>query len=275
MSELRQNQWDESKHPRDEEGKFTDGAGDGKMSYEDFRDQRQKLAWKLRQDLTTPKKKAFERLLPLADNPDDLLTLDKEVFQENIVTKEQLNAAIEKNKEKQAQKEAEERKKKEAARAEREAEERRIAEERAQHVERVRQNTTATEAQAEKLLGVSERAEKAYEQAVGGRRGSTGAGYVGKSKSVRANEAEIEGRFPATKAAQILGVTRKKLDEVIGTSGEWHHTGALYKETNYYDIADVCDIVSDLPYESPEYIRKTYSAASIENVEKLYGIKLN
>lgn len=266
MSELRQNQWDESKHPRDEQGQFTSTA-----NYDDFRQRRTVLSWKSGIDgLQIPKKKYYEELAAKMENAADLDYLPADLFGKDLPIDE-IKAAIEKNKEIERQNASEAAKKKEAATAERSEAEK--AQKNA--LAAIRKNTTATEAQAEKLIEVTKRAEKVIEQAVTGKRANSGSsGYVGKSKSVRATNAEAEGRFPATKAAQILGVSSKKVADVFGT-GEWHHTGALYKETNYYDIADVCDIVSDLPYESPEYIRKTYSAASIENVEKLYGIKIN
>jgi len=69
-------------------------------------------------------------------------------------------------------------------------------------------------------------------------------GYDGWSKSNRALEAEKEGKYPITQAAQILSkklgwpVTKTKaLLLTLGTK-EWHHTSKFYNETKYYDISD-------------------------------------
>ena len=57
------------------------------------------------------------------------------------------------------------------------------------------------------------------------------------TKSRRAYIAESEGRFPATKIATIIGggVQARDVKEVLGTKGEWHHTGTYANETSYYD----------------------------------------
>jgi len=62
-------------------------------------------------------------------------------------------------------------------------------------------------------------------------------GYNGFSKSNNAVIAECDGRFPASKAAKILGVPVKFLKECCGwaNGGEWHHTSKFYNVVDYYN----------------------------------------
>lgn len=66
-------------------------------------------------------------------------------------------------------------------------------------------------------------------------------GYSGYSKSNNAVDAENYGRYPLTKAAEIVAtnfnITKEQakwLLSKIGTN-EWHHTSNHYNRTNYYD----------------------------------------
>jgi len=68
-------------------------------------------------------------------------------------------------------------------------------------------------------------------------------GYIGYSKSVRAYNAEREGRFPKTIFKKKYGLTEKTFNflenrGIIGTSGEWHHTSKYGNKTQYYGIQD-------------------------------------
>ena len=62
-------------------------------------------------------------------------------------------------------------------------------------------------------------------------------GYYKSKKSIRAIRAELNNKFPASVASQMLGVSQKAIeDNLIPT--EWHHSnGALYKAVEYYDIS--------------------------------------
>jgi hypothetical protein len=69
-------------------------------------------------------------------------------------------------------------------------------------------------------------------------------GYVGSSRSVRAVEAETEGKFPLTRAIQnltkTLGITRKAARELLIKVGpcEAHHTSKYANLTDYYDLGE-------------------------------------
>lgn len=70
-------------------------------------------------------------------------------------------------------------------------------------------------------------------------------GYFGSSRSVRAVEAEEEGKLPLSRAIPIiskkLGITRKAARELIESVGpcEAHHTSKYANLTDYYDLYDV------------------------------------
>lgn len=59
------------------------------------------------------------------------------------------------------------------------------------------------------------------------------------SKSSRAEEAERNGRFPATRAAKKLGLSLKAFTvarHAIGHyASEWHHVGRYATPVNYFD----------------------------------------
>lgn len=69
-------------------------------------------------------------------------------------------------------------------------------------------------------------------------------GYIGCSRSARACEAEREGKFPLTRAAQILAeramcsvAFARRCLLVIGHC-EWHHVGKYASACLYYDTED-------------------------------------
>lgn len=65
-------------------------------------------------------------------------------------------------------------------------------------------------------------------------------GYVGSSKSIRAAEAEQNGKLPFTRAKKVLatrlGITQRAAGELLAEIGpcEWHHTGKYARRTDYY-----------------------------------------
>ena len=70
------------------------------------------------------------------------------------------------------------------------------------------------------------------------------AGYHHFSKSNNAIDAEVDGRYPITKARAILAkklnwpVAKSKAFLLhVGTS-EWHHTSKFYNRAKYYDVTD-------------------------------------
>lgn len=69
-------------------------------------------------------------------------------------------------------------------------------------------------------------------------------GYIGSSKSVRAIEAEAEGKLPLSHAiptlAKALGITRKATRDLLLKVGscEVHHTSKYANLTDYYDLED-------------------------------------
>jgi len=61
------------------------------------------------------------------------------------------------------------------------------------------------------------------------------AGYFNYSKSNNAVYAESQGRYPATKCAQVYGFKSAKLVRETMRSTEWHHTSKKYNITDFYD----------------------------------------
>ena len=70
-------------------------------------------------------------------------------------------------------------------------------------------------------------------------------GYVGWSRSVRASEAERDGKLPLSRAvkevAKFCGITQKQARAVCLLIGrcEWHHTSKHFNATDYYDVGDI------------------------------------
>lgn len=260
--------WNEADHPRDDSGRFVEKGG-----YEGLRERRFSLSLYGRNYSQMPSKKNWQRVVDTLGTEEDVEYLTPTDFSQAFDREKLLQRIGEEKENIQSLKNAEE------ARRQRMAEERVQAqsaeEQRIQKVvDRIKASTTANDTTAKKLIAVTDRAEEAADKARNAKRQSSGqSGYVGKSKSVRATNAEAEGKFPKTKAALILGVTTMELKSVMAPI-EWHHTGALYQASDYYDISDICDIASDLQDETPDYIRQKYSAQSIDTFEKLYGVKI-
>lgn len=72
-------------------------------------------------------------------------------------------------------------------------------------------------------------------------------GYVGYSRSVRAVEAEKEGKLPLSRAIPVVsratGVTRKLARLILKGIGpcEWHHTSKNFNRTSFYDTQVAID----------------------------------
>lgn len=110
------------------------------------------------------------------------------------------------------------------------------------------------EAEAEKYRASFER----NRQALRNRLAYSNNGYVEDKKSVRAVKAELEGRFPATEAAKMLGVSAAKIKANLSPS-EWHHSGGtMYNRIDYYDISKYIDLADnpDLVFD-PDYAEET------------------
>lgn len=71
-------------------------------------------------------------------------------------------------------------------------------------------------------------------------------GYVGWSRSVRATEAEAEGKLPLTRAipavSSIAGCTRNEARAALVAMGpcEWHHTSKKFNRTDFYNVGAAC-----------------------------------
>jgi len=65
-------------------------------------------------------------------------------------------------------------------------------------------------------------------------------GYIGFSRSKRAALAEEFGRYPATRAAQLLGVSTAAVKAVL-VPHEWHHASKYFNRVDYYDISLLLD----------------------------------
>ena len=86
-------------------------------------------------------------------------------------------------------------------------------------------------------------------------------GYIGSKKSVRAIGAEEEGKFPASVAGKLLGVSSEAIKNVL-TPCEWHHTGKYFNTTDYYDIQIFLDIINNSD-ELKEYDSEEIEEAKI------------
>lgn len=72
-------------------------------------------------------------------------------------------------------------------------------------------------------------------------------GYRGQSKSVRAVNAEQDGKYPLTTALRIvareLKITQKQARELCLSEGasEWHHVGKYANRCDYYNTVAIVD----------------------------------
>ncbi len=261
--------WEESKHPRDDEGKFVEKGG-----YEGLRIRRGNMSELFgRSSTDMPSKKNWQRVVDIVGTEEDLEYVDSSVYKQEMTREQLLQHIAERKENARAIIHAEEEKK--LLEAQKKREEKEWEEKnRREKLDKIKTNANVTDTGAQKLLDVGDRADKAREAAENKRfQSQRASGYDGKSKSVRAINAEADGKFPISKAAQILGVTTIKIKQFLSPS-EWHHTGAMYNETYYYDIADICDIADDLAYDDASEIRENYSAESIRDFENIFGVKI-
>lgn len=96
------------------------------------------------------------------------------------------------------------------------------------------------------------------------------AGYCGFSKSNNAVAAEFEGKYSATEAARLLGVSAAAIKAILRPC-EWHHTGSHYRKTDYYDISEILDESE----EGQEILKdlKAYKADKIETQSYIADVK--
>ena len=66
-------------------------------------------------------------------------------------------------------------------------------------------------------------------------------GYCDFSKSNNAVSAESSGRYPASRAAKILGVPARFVREVCGfaSHGEYHHYSKYFNRVDYFDTQEI------------------------------------
>lgn len=70
-------------------------------------------------------------------------------------------------------------------------------------------------------------------------------GYYKNKKSIRAIRAELDNKFPASIAGQMLGVSQGAIKNNL-TPTEWHHSGGdMYNEVEYYDISKYIDLAEN------------------------------
>lgn len=70
-------------------------------------------------------------------------------------------------------------------------------------------------------------------------------GYYKNKKSIRAIRAELDNKFPATIASQMLGVSQGAIKNNL-TPIEWHHSGGdMYNKIEYYDISKYIDLAEN------------------------------
>lgn len=72
------------------------------------------------------------------------------------------------------------------------------------------------------------------------------AGYFNYSKSNNAVAAERDGKYPATRFAQIYGFKSAKSVRECLKSSEWHHTSKRYNITDYYDFESYLENIERL-----------------------------
>lgn len=65
------------------------------------------------------------------------------------------------------------------------------------------------------------------------------------SKSENAYNAEMYGKYPASRLAKKIGVNTGAIKELMVPS-EWHHTSKHYNVTDYYDEADALAMLDQL-----------------------------
>nr|DAU28828.1 MAG TPA: helix-turn-helix domain protein [Caudoviricetes sp.] len=254
--------WDEQKHPRNKEGEFTT-----KYGFEEY-----KKSWETNPLGLRLGEKKFNALVEKFENAgipakriEELRTTE---YSKDTTTEEYKKIFAEKDKENLEKREQELKSEKE--RINREKQDR-------ETTERIANILGVSSVKANKLKEVY----KAYKDLIQNNlrlEAQSRDGYSEHSKSTRALKAEREGKLPLTAAAKLLGVSSDKIKQNCYRS-EWHHTGALYGATSFYDISPVLNII-EAAYERDEYKTLTEMAHDlkikdddINTFKNVYSIK--
>jgi len=91
-------------------------------------------------------------------------------------------------------------------------------------------------------------------------------GYCDYSKSNNAINAEQDGKFPASIIARKLGVETGAVKEIL-TPCEWHHTSSWYNSTDYYDLEDAEEKLSELKAFKSDKTEKIYHHCTVKYLE--------
>ena len=245
----------ESDHPRDELGRFTDGEETTKEVIDNYVSTPQEFRKKFYSNtLTTNKidKGYIETLLDIYDNapPKNLSLLENSKFNQAFGFGQNSKEKIKQNLEEAIAKAEEEQKEKE----EKEKKTLQMAEEDKQFELNAFQKDGFSPSQAEKLRQANKEIEK-YLDHVAIQKYNVKDGYSGMSKSKRALEDESKGKFNLSTASKLLGVSQDKIKKYFKPIS-WHHTGAMYNETTYYDLSDVVDYFSGFVGENSQETKK-------------------
>nr|WP_308570854.1 hypothetical protein [uncultured Prevotella sp.] len=92
--------------------------------------------------------------------------------------------------------------------------------------------------------------------------------YIGYSKSINAASAEHEGKYPASKAAKVLGVSMAALKRCMQPC-EWHHTSCRYNHTDYYDTKSVSSLMLGEMKEYDERKKAERQARTTKDAKKI------
>ncbi len=101
-------------------------------------------------------------------------------------------------------------------------------------------------------------------------------GYVGWSRSVRAEQAEDDGKLPLSRAigavATRAGCTRAAARAALLAVGsaEWHHTSKFFNRTKYYDVGAAVAFLAAAPVRAR--LEAIGYAARIEATPRSNGV---
>lgn len=245
----------ESEHPRDELGRFTDGEEETKEVIDNYVSTPQEFREKFKgKTLNTNKidKNNIKLLLDIYDNnpPKNLSLLQNYELSQAMgygnYSKDEILERVEKAIE-QAEKKQKEKEEKEKKALQ-------MQEEDKQFELNAFQKDGFSPSQAEKLRQANKEIEK-YLDHVAIQKYNVKDGYSGMSKSKRALEDESKGNFNLSTASKLLGVSQDKIKKYFKPIS-WHHTGAMYNETTYYDLSDVVDYFSGFVGENSQETKK-------------------
>ena len=93
------------------------------------------------------------------------------------------------------------------------------------------------------------------------------AGYANYSKSNNAIDAESRNCYPATEIARRLRVKTGAVKALL-EPGEWHHTGLMFRETDYYDLDEAQENIDALrAWKAPVQIIEKFENCTVEYLE--------